>query len=72
MLTVFFGPAGVTSWDDAVTLDRSRFGAFFRSAYDRGVLLPPSPFEAWFLMDAHAATVDRAGDALVAAMGDVA
>jgi glutamate-1-semialdehyde 2,1-aminomutase len=68
MLSYFPGPQRVASWDDAATVDRERFAAFFTAAYRGGVLLPPSPFEAWFLTDAHAATIDRAGDVLVAAV----
>ena len=35
---------------------------------DRGVYLPPSPFEAWFLSAAHDdAAVSRVADALPAA-----
>lgn len=70
MLTVFFGPATVRSWDDAVTLDRDRFARFFNGALERGVLLPPSPFEAMFLMDAHTDVLDAAASALEAAIGD--
>ncbi len=69
MLTVFFGPSPVASWDDAEGLDRDRFGRFHRAALEGGVLLPPSPFEALFLMDSHAATIDRAAGALVDAIG---
>ncbi len=68
MLSFFPGPDRVSSWDDAAKVDRGRFAAFFTAAYRGGVLLPPSPFEAWFLNDAHAATVDRAGDVLAAAV----
>ncbi len=68
MLTVFFGPTRVTSWDDAATVDRDRFGRFFRAAFDAGVLLPPSPFEALFLMDAHRDVLDEAIGALVDAV----
>ncbi len=60
MMTVFFGPDRVRSWDEAVTVDRDRFGRFFQSALTGGVLLPPSPFEALFLMQAHR---DGAADA---------
>jgi glutamate-1-semialdehyde 2,1-aminomutase len=69
MLTVFFGPSRVRSWDEASTVDRDRFARFFRAAYDNGVLLPPSPFEALFLMSAHNDVIDEATDALVAAIG---
>jgi glutamate-1-semialdehyde 2,1-aminomutase len=72
MLTVFFGPPAVRSWDDAVTLDRDRFARFFNGALSRGVLLPPSPFEAMFLMDAHSGVLETAGSALESAIGDAA
>lgn len=72
MFTVFFGPAEVRSWDDAAELDRDRFSRFFRAALGRGVLLPPSPFEALFLMDAHGGVVESAGSALAAAIAESA
>ena len=69
MLTLFFGPREVHSWEDASTVDRDRFARFFHAAYRSGVLLPPSPFEALFLMRAHGPVIDRAGEVLVAAIG---
>ena len=69
MLTVFFGPSEVLSWEEASTVDRDRFARFFHAAYRSGVLLPPSPFEALFLMRAHGPVIDRAGKVLVAAIG---
>jgi len=68
MLTVFFGPTEVRSWDDAATVDRDRFARFFMSAYDGGVLIPPSPFEALFLMRAHRDCIDEATESLVKAV----
>ena len=72
MFTVFFGPKVVRSWDDAVTVDRDRFARFFHAALRRGVLLPPSPFEALFLTDAHGDVLDGALGALESAIGDAA
>ncbi len=72
MLTIFFGPGRVGSWDEASTVDRETFAAFFSAAYQEGVLLPPSPFEALFLMKAHAGVIDQATEALVAAIESVA
>ncbi len=69
MLTVFFGPDVVRSWDEAVTVDRDRFAQFFHAAYRGGVLLPPSPFESLFLMEAHQAVIDQAAETLAAAIG---
>lgn len=68
MMTVFFGPSDVTSWDDAVKVDRERFSRFFHAAYANGVLIPPSPFEAMFLMRAHLDVVTEATESLVAAI----
>jgi glutamate-1-semialdehyde 2,1-aminomutase len=43
----------------------ARFQAFFQEMLSRGVYLPPSAFEAWFVSAAHDAhAVDRIGDAL--------
>lgn len=61
MMTVFIGPRRVTSWTDAATVDREAFSRYFRAALGGGVLLPPSPFEAMFLMAAHESVVDEAG-----------
>lgn len=71
MLTVFFGPSQVRSWDEAATVDKDRFARFFQAAYENGVLLPPSQFEALFLMDSHHEVIDEATEALVAAIGAV-
>lgn len=68
MMTVFFGPTRVRSWDDAATTDRERFARFFQAALRRGVLLPPSQFEAMFLMESHLGVLDQAVEALVGAV----
>ncbi len=39
--------------DDAQACDAKRFRAFFHAMLDRGVLLPPSPYEAMFITAAH-------------------
>lgn len=72
MLTVFFGPTDVRSWDEAAAVDRNRFARFFGAAYRSGVLLPPSPFEALFLMRAHHRVVTEATEILVDAIGAAA
>lgn len=72
MLTVFFGTDEVRSWDDAAGVDRERFARFFHSAYARGVMLPPSPFEALFIMEDHESVIDTAAEQLAAAIGDTA
>ena len=72
MLTVFFGPSAVRSWDEARTIDTDRFARFFNAALERGVLLPPSGFEALFLNLAHADVLDDAIDRLRDALAEVA
>lgn len=57
MWTMFFSDRRVRSWDDAGAVDRDRFARFFRAMLSRGVLLPPSPFEAAFVSAAHDASV---------------
>lgn len=69
MMTVFFGPGQVRSWDEAATVDRDRFARFFRAAFEGGVLVPPSQFEALFIMSSHTGVVDEAIPVLVDAIG---
>ncbi len=53
MLTLFLGPERVASPDDARACDRERFARLFHGMLARGVYLPPSQFEAWFVSLAH-------------------
>jgi glutamate-1-semialdehyde 2,1-aminomutase len=47
------GPGGVRDFDDAQRTDSAAYAAFFHAMLDRGVHLPPSAYEAWFLSAAH-------------------
>jgi glutamate-1-semialdehyde 2,1-aminomutase len=53
LLTVFFRATVPIDAADALEVDRGAFNRFFGSMLDQGVLLPPSPFEAWFPSMAH-------------------
>jgi glutamate-1-semialdehyde 2,1-aminomutase len=53
MLGLFFNDAPVRSWEDARRADTDRFAHFHRGMLERGVYLPPSQFESWFLSTAH-------------------
>jgi glutamate-1-semialdehyde 2,1-aminomutase len=66
MFSVFLGvPGPVLDYDTARTQDTAAYAAFFHAMLERGVHLPPSAFEAWFLSAAHdAAALDRVLDAL--------
>jgi len=69
MLTLFFADAPVTDYASAVRCDTEAFGRFFGGALARGLFLPPSQFEAWFVSLAHSRddierTIAAAGEAL--------
>jgi glutamate-1-semialdehyde 2,1-aminomutase len=53
MLGLFFADAPVRDWESARLADTGRFAAFHRELLDRGVYLPPSQFETWFVSTAH-------------------
>jgi glutamate-1-semialdehyde 2,1-aminomutase len=69
LFSVFFpSDPGVTAVRDFAGAGRQelhRHRAFFHAMLDRGVYLPPSAFEAWFVSAAHDdAALDRIHDAL--------
>lgn len=53
MWTLFFRPTPPANMDEAREHDREAFARFFGAMLARGVLLAPSPYEAWFLTSAH-------------------
>ena len=54
MFSVFLGVTGpVRDFADAARQDTAAYKAFFHAMLDRGVYLPPSAYEAWFLSAAH-------------------
>ena len=64
MATLFFTPERVTGWATSSQQDRDGFRAWFHGMLDRGIYLPPSPFEALFLSAAMTdADIDRTIDA---------
>ena len=52
MLGVFFCDGPVTSFEDANRTNQTLFKRLFHHMLSRGVYLPPSPFEAFFLSNA--------------------
>jgi glutamate-1-semialdehyde 2,1-aminomutase len=73
LLTLFFTARPVRNEDDAMTSDRERFAAFHRAMLARGVMLPPSQFECWFLSLAHdEAAIDEILAAARASLEEVA
>lgn len=62
----------LTSFGQVLKTDRARWTMFFHAFLELGVIVPPSPFEAWFVSSAHdeatiAALVERAHKAFAAA-----
>lgn len=53
LLTLFMRPSVPRDGAEAQTCDRAAYARFCRAMRDRGVLLPPSQFEAWFPGFAH-------------------
>lgn len=53
LLTLFFTTGRVSNYTEAKRAETELFGNFFREMLARGVLLPPSQFEALFVSAAH-------------------
>jgi glutamate-1-semialdehyde 2,1-aminomutase len=49
MISIFFTPETVTDFKTANTTNQEFFRVFFHEMLKRGIYLPPSPFESWFL-----------------------
>ena len=71
LLTIFFRASPPLDADEALASDRDAYARFFGAMLDRGILLPPSQFEAWFVSLAHGekhidATIAAAREAFAA------
>ncbi|HET6342063.1 MAG TPA: glutamate-1-semialdehyde 2,1-aminomutase [Gemmatimonadota bacterium] len=53
LLTLFWTPSPPADYDEARAGDGAAFARFFHAMLEHGILLPPSPYEAWFLTLAH-------------------
>ena len=51
MFSVFFTDRDVANYDDAKTQNVAAYKAFFHAMLAGGVYLPPSAYEAWFVLD---------------------
>ncbi|MBL7761132.1 MAG: glutamate-1-semialdehyde 2,1-aminomutase [Sediminibacterium sp.] len=52
MISVHFSSQPVTDFASAAAADNALFNRFFHAMLQRGIYLPPSAFESWFLNDA--------------------
>jgi glutamate-1-semialdehyde 2,1-aminomutase len=64
MFTLFFTDKAVYNFSDAKTSDTALFGKYFKGMLDKGIYLPPSQYESWFL---SAALGDSEYDQIIAA-----
>jgi glutamate-1-semialdehyde 2,1-aminomutase len=69
MFSVFFTDGPVRDLDDAQRQDTAAYAAFFHAMLDRGVYLPPSAYETWFVSAAHD---ERAVEHVLDALPDAA
>jgi glutamate-1-semialdehyde 2,1-aminomutase len=72
MATLFFTDRPVRCFREAQSCDTRRFAAYFRAMLARGIYLPPSQFEAFFISAAHTEEdIDRTVAANLAALKEV-
>ncbi|PWN05792.1 glutamate-1-semialdehyde 2,1-aminomutase [Rhodohalobacter mucosus] len=76
MTSIFFTSETVTNFSTANTTNQELFRIFFHEMLNRGVYLPPSPFESWFLANSLTyemldATLTAADEALEVAKAKV-
>ena len=69
MISVHFSQHPVTDFASAASADNNLFNRFFHAMLDRGIYLPPSAYETWFLSHALGqqdldATIEAAGESL--------
>ncbi len=53
MLCLYLGAGPIRNLDEVSATDREHWTLFFNRMLERGILLPPSPYEAWFLSTQH-------------------
>lgn len=69
MLSIHFGKGPIRNFDDAYAANNDLFNKFFHEMLQRGVYLPPSAFETWFISNALSredldATIEAVNDSL--------
>jgi glutamate-1-semialdehyde 2,1-aminomutase len=65
LFSLFFADRPLLSFGDVREAGHARYAAFFHAMLERGVYLPPSGYEAWFVSAAHGeAEIDRTLEAV--------
>lgn len=73
MLSIYFAEDPVTNFVEAKASDTAFFGTLFHALLKRGIYLPPSALEAWFLNVAHSRQdIDQTVEAFSQALKEVA
>ena len=52
MMSVFFHTKSVSNFDEAADSNHALFNNFFHQLLEKGIYLPPSGYETWFISDA--------------------
>jgi glutamate-1-semialdehyde 2,1-aminomutase len=72
MLSLFFTSLPVRDYATALTSDAKLYAKFFHTCLDRGVYLPPSAYESWFLSTAHEGmAIDKACEVMSEAIASL-
>lgn len=53
MFSLFFGIEKASSSEDLEKMDKEQFKRLFLFLFERGIYIPPSPYETWFVSEAH-------------------
>lgn len=53
MFSVFFREKAPSNFEEVKSSDTNMFRRFFSFLFKRGIIIPPSPFEAWFVSISH-------------------
>jgi glutamate-1-semialdehyde 2,1-aminomutase len=73
LLTPFFTSEPVYDYRSALSADTGAYARFFNGMLGRGIYLPPSQFEAWFISGAHTRRhIDRTIEAAHAVLKEMA
>jgi glutamate-1-semialdehyde 2,1-aminomutase len=69
MFALFFAESPVLNYSQAIASNTAHFKKLFHATLDKGVYLPPSPFETCFISTAHGdGDLDEAIDVMAAAL----
>ncbi|MBN1443787.1 MAG: glutamate-1-semialdehyde 2,1-aminomutase [Planctomycetes bacterium] len=72
MMTLFFAEGPIRSMESLRSLDPSVYARFFHAMLRRGVYLPPSQYEAFFVSLAHSSgDIDRIAQAAAEALAEI-